>query len=322
MAARPWFVYIVRCRDGSLYTGVSTDVRARVDAHNDGRGARYTRARRPVTLVHVEPAAGRGAALSREARVKAMRRTAKLALITSAAMLASTLIALQVRADPRPAGPRIDRVRVPAGPYRAGSIHGEDDERPARNARLPAFSIDRTEVTRADFARCIAARRCERPAGFVDPLAGSDDERLPMTGVSWADAGAYCAWARGRLPSEAEWEKAARGTDGREYPWGGDADCARANWGNYDGEGPCATVNPGRPVAVGSHPTGASPCGALDMGGNVWEWVADRYEGDRTRRVVRGGSCCSYFVGPRAANRNAWAPDHRDGDLGFRCAGR
>ena len=114
---------------------------------------------------------------------------------------------------------------------------------------------------------------------------------------------------------------AARGTDGREYPWGNDADCARANWGSYEGEGPCAGKNPGRPVPVGRYAAGASPYGVLDLGGNVWEWVADKYDEDPTRRVVRGGSCCSYFVGPRAPNRNAWAPGHRDGDLGFRCAG-
>ena len=117
-----------------------------------------------------------------------------------------------------------------------------------------------------------------------------------------------------------EWEKAARGTDGREYPWGNEIDCARANWGTFEGEGPCAGKNPGHPVAVGQYPTGASPYGLLDMGGNVWEWVADKYDEDPGRRVVRGGSCCTFFVGPRAANRNAWAPDHRDGDLGFRCA--
>jgi len=217
--------------------------------------------------------------------------------------------------------PAVDRVVVPAGSFVFGSTRGDDDERPSRRRTLPAFAIDRTEVTRGDYARCVAARRCKSPPQAPEK-ADADGDRLPATGVSWRDAQAYCAFAGGRLPTEAEWEKAARGEDGREYPWGNDAACDRANWGNFDGEGPCADVNPGRPVAVGQYPTGASPYGVLDLAGNVWEWVADRYDQDPARRVVRGGSCCSFFVGPRAANRNAWDPEHRDGDLGFRCAGR
>jgi formylglycine-generating enzyme required for sulfatase activity len=239
-----------------------------------------------------------------------------------------------------------DRVQIPAGPFIQGSIHGEEDERPARTSTLSAFSIDRTEVTLGDYTHCLVAHRCRPLPGGSDAA----DPRLPVANVTWADAQAFCRYAGGRLPTEAEWEKAARGTDGREYPWGGDAQCARANWGNFDGEGPCAGRNPGHPVAVGQYPDGASPYGVLDLGGNVWEWVADRYDdeaasiapapqprrdrrrGERPirgagraaalveRRLVKGGSCCSFFVGPRAANRNAWAPDHRDFDLGFRCA--
>jgi formylglycine-generating enzyme required for sulfatase activity len=218
-------------------------------------------------------------------------------------------------------GWRADRVAIPAGPFQQGSTHGEEDERPARTATLKAFAIDRTEVTRADYARCVAARRCKPvPPELRGPADA--DPKLPVTGVSWNDAQAFCRFARGRLPTEAEWEKAARGTDGREYPWGAEAACDRANWGNFEGEGPCAGTNPGAPVPVGHYPTGASPYGVLDLGGNVWEWVADKYDEEPARRVVRGGSCCSYFVGPRASNRNAWAPEHRDADLGFRCAGR
>jgi eukaryotic-like serine/threonine-protein kinase len=212
--------------------------------------------------------------------------------------------------------PAADRVSVPSGPFLHGST-GADDERPRETRRLPAFRIDRTEVTRGMYARCVAARKCATP-----PVDLASDETLPITQVSWDDARAYCAFAGGRLPTEVEWEKAARGGDGREFPWGNQADCARGNWGNFDGEGPCAGKNPGRPVAVGQYPTGASPYGALDLGGNVWEWVADKYDLDASRRVVRGGSCCSYFVEPRAANRNAWDPRHRDGDLGFRCVAR
>jgi formylglycine-generating enzyme required for sulfatase activity len=210
-----------------------------------------------------------------------------------------------------------DRVLVPAGPFSRGSTAGEDDERPVVVRKLPAFRIDRTEVTRAMYARCVAARRCKPLSADI-----STDVELPVTNVNWYEARAYCAFAHGRLPSEDEWEKAARGSDGRIYPWGNDLDCDHANWGNFDNEGPCAGKNPGKPVAVGSYPQGQSPFGALDMAGNVWEWTADKYDLDPTRRVVRGGSCCSYFVKPRASNRNAWAPDYRDGDLGFRCVNR
>ena len=212
---------------------------------------------------------------------------------------------------------KLDRVLVPAGPFSRGSTRGADDERPVKVRRLPAFHVDRTEVTRAMYARCVAARRCA-PV----PIDLFVDVDLPVTNVNWSEARSYCAYAGGRLPSEDEWEKAARGSDGREFPWGEKLDCARANWGNFDGEGPCAGKNPGKPVAAASYPQGASPFGVLDLAGNVWEWVADRYDRDPSRRVVRGGSCCSYFVEPRAANRNAWDPGHRDGDLGFRCVSR
>ena len=214
--------------------------------------------------------------------------------------------------------PAHDRVAIPAGPFTAGSTRGDEDERPVRKVTVKAFAIDRTEVTRGDYAVCVAAGHCKATAEKT--AADAPEAKLPVTGVDWNDAQAYCKFAGGRLPSEVEWEKAARGTDGREYPWGNDIDCAHANWGSFEGEGPCAGKNPGHPVAVGQYPTGVSPYGLLDMGGNVWEWVADKYDEDPGRRVVRGGSCCTFFVGPRAPNRNAWAPDHRDGDLGFRCA--
>jgi formylglycine-generating enzyme required for sulfatase activity len=211
------------------------------------------------------------------------------------------------------------RIRVPGGAFVRGSTRGADDERPAQTVTLSSYLIDRTEVTRSMYARCVAARRCPGKSSELQR-----DPDLPMTNVSWHEARSYCAFARGRLPTEAEWEKAARGSDGREFPWGDEPDCTRGNWGNFEGEGPCAQSdqgrNPGHPVPVGSYPRGASPYGVLDLAGNVWEWVEDRYPLEPGRRVVRGGSCCSYFVAPRAANRNAWDPHHRDGDLGFRCA--
>jgi formylglycine-generating enzyme required for sulfatase activity len=244
----------------------------------------------------------------------------------SDAMVRPLVLAAATLAVARAPAPHVDRVTIPAGAFTQGSTRGDEDERPVRKVTVKAFAIDRTEVTRGDYAQCVAAHRCKPVAALAAVAAGGgaaaeDAAKLPVTGVDWNDAQAYCRFAGGRLPTESEWEKAARGTDGREYPWGDDADCARANWGNFEGEGPCAGKNPGRPVEVGRYAGGASPYGVLDLGGNVWEWVADKYDEDPKRRVVRGGSCCSFFVGPRAANRNAWAPEHRDGDLGFRCAG-
>jgi formylglycine-generating enzyme required for sulfatase activity len=228
----------------------------------------------------------------------------------------ATAALLLAGAEARAAAPRPDRVLVQAGPFTRGSTRALD-ERPVETKRLRAFRIDRTEITREMYARCVAARRCKAP-----PIDLRAEPTLPVTMVSWHDARAYCAFSRARLPTEDEWEKAARGTDGRDFPWGPAADCQRGNWGNFEGEGPCAGTNPGRPVPVGQYPAGASPYGALDLGGNVWEWVETAYQDEPGRRLVRGGSCCSYFVEPRAANRNAWAPDHRDGDLGFRCVSR
>lgn len=213
-----------------------------------------------------------------------------------------------------------ERILIAAGPSVQGSNRGEDDERPQRVVRLPAFRIDRTEVTRGAYARCVAKRRCPSLEGMDGPEPAQADH--PVTNVSWSEAQAYCRFVKGRLPTEAQWEKAARGALGRIYPWGDEVDCGRGNWGNFGNEGPCAQHNPGHPVAVGSHPSGATPEGVQDLGGNVWEWVQDAYEADKSRRVVKGGSCCSYFVQPRAANRNAWAPAYRDADLGFRCVYR
>ena len=203
----------------------------------------------------------------------------------------------------------------------------EADEQPRRTVVVAPFSIDADEVTRADYARCVAAGACKPPVG--EP-ARDTTSRLPVTGVTWHDAAAYCRFVHKRLPTEAEWERAARGPDGRTYPWGDAPECARANFGNFEGEGRCPK-NPGHPVDVGSYGGGE----LHDLAGNVWEWVADWYDaryyarapstnppGPRhgERRVVRGGACCSMFGLPRASNRNAFPPDYRDDDLGFRCA--
>jgi formylglycine-generating enzyme required for sulfatase activity len=218
-------------------------------------------------------------------------------------------------------------IPVPAGAFLMGG-GDEDDEKPAHRVELSAFSIDQDEVTRVEYHQCVIAGVCAAP-----DRSGRGHDRVAVTGVSWRDADSYCRFVKKRLPSEAEWERAARGSDGRIYPWGNQPRCEQANFGNFEGEGRCPD-NPGRPTVVGSYP-GASPFGVRDLAGNVWEWVADRYDARYYRRspaknpkgptvgalrVVRGGACCSMFGLPRASNRLAFPEGYRDIDIGFRCA--
>ena len=216
-------------------------------------------------------------------------------------------------------------VQIIGGPFVMGG-GDEADEQPRRTVTLSTFYMDVDEVTRAEYDACVRAGACRPRKGARSDDAGSN---IAVTGVSWFDAVAFCARAGKRLPTEAEWERAARGSDGKLYPWGNDVDCTKGNFGNFEGEGRCPH-NPGKPVAVGSYG------GVIhDLAGNVWVWVNDWYDaryyrhapahdpaGPRRgeRRVVRGGACCSMFGLPRASNRLAFPPDYRDDDLGFRCA--
>jgi formylglycine-generating enzyme required for sulfatase activity len=149
---------------------------------------------------------------------------------------------------------------------------GQDDDRPSNQPRhrvyLDTYAIQKTEVTIGDFAKFIAAGY--QAPGWTAQQAGLHPS-LPVTSVRWKDADAYCRWAKMRLPTEAEWERAARGEAGRRYPWGDEWNSQYAN---------TTEGGPGRLVSVGSYPQGASPYGLLDMCGNAAEWVADIYDAD------------------------------------------
>jgi serine/threonine-protein kinase len=201
---------------------------------------------------------------------------------------------------------------------------------------LDAFWIDQTEVTNGQFEAFVQAtsQSPEWPGHNI-----SDRLEHPVTEVSWYDAQAYCTWAGVRLPTEAEWEKAARGTDARIFPWGDELDGPRLNYCDRN----CADTRKDPAVddgytetaPVGSYPQGASPYGVLDMAGNVSEWVADWYAEDYhantpernptgpnggTYKVMRGGAWSYDRSGVRSATRRKVHPDDRYITLGFRCS--
>jgi len=217
-------------------------------------------------------------------------------------------------------------------------ISNYDDERPQLDVYLDAFWIDRTEVTNAQFEQCVKEGQCTSPTKGCIPrnptYLDSEKGNYPVVCVDWYNAQAYCQWAGRRLPTNAEWEKAARGTDGRIYPWGNDTPrCYLAN------TQACVAMAD----EVGLRPEGASPYGALDMLGNVTEWVSDWYDKDyytySTKdnppgptswnsgidwpdgefRVVRGGSWWTKPWLTWAAERYRGRPEGMSYTLGFRC---
>lgn len=235
-------------------------------------------------------------------------------------------------------------IYIPAGEFWLGSsdsdLGADPDEKPRHRVYLDDYWIDKTEVTNAMFAAFLSesGNQDEGGATWYDTLAveqqlvfidgqwkpGNGYEDHPAVEITWYGARAYCEWAGRRLPTEAEWEKAARTSMGSIYPWGEGIDCTRVQYANCGG----------KTLPVGSKPAGSSPYGVLDMSGNVWEWVADWYSDSYytetfvsnpigpeqgIARVLRGGSYDYDWKHVRSANRRNNGPATSINDYGFRC---
>ncbi|MDM8530005.1 SUMF1/EgtB/PvdO family nonheme iron enzyme [Anaerolineales bacterium HSG25] len=235
-------------------------------------------------------------------------------------------------------------VLIPPGEFSMGSDSGDRDKQPIHTVYLDTYYIDKYEVTNAQYANCVTAGSCTPPSQtssytrdsyYGNPIYNN----YPVIYVNWEQATNYCSWAGKRLPTEAEWEKAARGTGARTYPWGNDFDGSRLNfcdkncpwhWANQDYNDGYADTAP-----VGSYPTGVSPYQAHDMAGNVWEWVQDCYNDSyygnsptnnpvnascSNLHVLRGGSWDNNDNVVRSIDRSWFSPANTNNNVGFRCA--
>jgi sulfatase modifying factor 1 len=224
-----------------------------------------------------------------------------------------------------------EMVVIPAGPFTRGTPLGGYDEKPERMIYLDTFSIDRFEITTYQYGAFVVAtghRKAAPPSRYAKNLSRMSGVNQPVTYVSWEDADEFCRWKGKRLPTEAEWEKAMRGIDGRLWPWGNDHDPTASNW-SYAHDGFEVTA------PVGSFAKDVSPFGVVDGAGNVMEWVADWYAEDTYRdldqkntrgpdhgvyKVLRGGGYTSTGKDVRITSRSRMVPDFRDETIGFRCA--
>lgn len=223
-----------------------------------------------------------------------------------------------------------EMVEIPEGPFTMGNDQGDPDEGPSHPVYQSAFYIDLKEVTQAEYDRFARMTKREKPIVpvFEEDISKLKNPDYPVVGITWNDAIAYCRWAGKRLPTEAEWEKAARGEGQRRYPWGNDFDYTIANIdGNEDGYLYLGIV--------GSFEVGRSPYGVYDMTGNVAEWVADSYDPDYYRKspyrdpagpeesefkVIRGGSWRESKLNARLTKRFSAKMWRTDATVGFRCA--
>jgi serine/threonine-protein kinase len=250
----------------------------------------------------------------------------------------SSTATMQPSATPTPRPTKqvmpLEWLSIPSGSFVMGSTEGEIQQtlaecqategqatghvceqswfqEPQQAADIASFQFTKFEITNAQYATCVQARKCQSAGRRItdnnlpyDPIYVSDD--YPVVGVNWHDADGFCRWVGGRLPTEAEWEWAARGSDRRRYPWGNTYDPSMANLGS------------GYPTKVGSFPKGASPFGVMDMAGNVFEWTSTSLS---QRYVLRGGGWSKYYFRGRTTDRGTQLdPTFANYDIGFRCA--
>jgi formylglycine-generating enzyme required for sulfatase activity len=220
-----------------------------------------------------------------------------------------------------------DMALIPEGEFVMGSNERWDDEAPEHISSTNAFHMDLNEVTNSDYKNFIVATQQVAPYHWPEGNIPKGKEQHPVVYVSWFDASNYCKWSEKRLPTEQEWEKAARGQDGLIYPWGNQWSLDKSNHPYKHSTG----TEP-----IGSYPEGQSPYGLNDMSGNVWEWVDSYYlphpgnpvtraEYGKDKRVLKGGSwfdCLSYGCGLSAPtfNRSFFTPEVKNNSFGFRCA--
>ena len=231
----------------------------------------------------------------------------------------------------------IEMIPIPSATFKMGSDKVGSGEKPVHSVTLSGFQISRSEITVAQYRACVEAGACQKPGGGYYCNWGKEDrDNHPINCVTWHQAVVFCKWAGGRLPTEAEWEYAARGNDGRRFPWGNqeatcqyaamcDGETKEGTGTTYSGCGKDSTW----PVC--SKPAGNSKDGLCDMAGNVWEWVSDWY-GDYPAapqkdpkgptkgelKVLRGGSWDSIPKNCQSAVRNGYLPDVQNYDAGFR----
>ncbi len=262
-----------------------------------------------------------------------LRLSVLVVLVGGVALLVGGDVGARTRPPPArpvqpafPASPPGTMVTVAGGTFTMGSDEGHAEEKPPHEVTVATFALDVTEVTGSAYKSCVDSGKCTAPAtGGSCNWGRAGLGEHPVNCVDWEQATAYCAFVGRRLPTEEEWEYAARGSAGRTFPWGADAPGSRACWngeGNTAGKGKRTST-----CEVGTHASGDTPEGVKDLAGNVWEWTSSGYSEDYSKnratdkRVTRGGGWAHPdTVNLRGVRRGRSAPAFRHTALGFRCA--